>query len=71
MITKLITFKETIEVGQDYVSSIELTNHGNDKTTIYKITYADESVLFLGLREHEVERDDGICIYGKCGDHLH
>ena len=54
MITKLITFQETIEVGQDYVTSIELTNQGNDKTTIYKITYADETFIFLGLREHEV-----------------
>lgn len=58
MITKLITFQETIEVGRDYVTSIELTNHGNDKTTIYKITYADETFIFLGLRDHEIERDD-------------
>ena len=47
-----------IEVGKDNVKSIELTVHGNEKTTIYKITYENGEYLFLGLLEHEVERSD-------------
>lgn len=44
-------------VGKEGISQIELTAHGSEKTTIYKVTYEDASILFVGLLEHEVVRE--------------
>ncbi len=46
------------EVGKDEIAAIELTYHGSKDTTIYKVTYENESILFVGLLEHEVERTE-------------
>lgn len=46
------------KVGVEDVSDIELTEHGGGDTTIYKVTYKDESVLYVGLLEHRVDQWD-------------
>lgn len=43
------------EVFEDDIAKIELTNNGDGKTTIYKVAYEDDSVLFVGLLKHEIE----------------
>ena len=53
-INRIHSQQASYEVGGD-ITSIELTDHGNDITTIYKVTYVDGSLLFVGLREHEIE----------------
>lgn len=55
-INRIYSDRDAYEVGEGNVSEIKLTNHGDRKTTIYKVVYEDESLLFVGLLEHEVER---------------
>lgn len=56
MITRLYNnTSDDYEVGKREVGSIELTDHGNEKRSIYKVIYEDESLLFVGLLEHEIE----------------
>lgn len=61
MIKRIIDSDERMnfEVGVDGVTEIELTKrsyHGNEKTSIYKITYGDDYYEYIGLLEghHEV-----------------
>lgn len=62
-INRIYNDSDTYEVGKDNVSEIELTSHGNEKLTIYKVTYEDGSVLFVGLLEHGVEGQTTIFEY--------
>lgn len=55
IIQRIYNNENSYEVRKDGVKKIELTEYGNDKTTIYLVTYKDESVLYVGLLEHEVE----------------
>ncbi len=60
-IKRIYDDSDSYEVGEDDISNIELTAHGNKKMTIYKVTYTDNSILFVGFLEHEVEhRNHGI-----------
>lgn len=43
------------EVGKDGVKSIEPSNQGPSKNTMYKLTLESGELLFVGLYEHEVE----------------
>ncbi len=43
------------EVGQDSVTSIEPPNQGSKNNTMYKVTFEDRDILFVGMLEHEVE----------------
>lgn len=44
------------EVGIDDVARIELTNHGSDKTTIYKVVKETNEETYVGMTmPHEVE----------------
>src|SRR5699024_8215015 len=49
----------TYEVGEEDVLSIELTNHGNETTTIYKVERKNDEPLYVGMLEHEVEHKEG------------
>lgn len=44
------------EVGKDGVGFIEKTTHGNEKTTIYKVSDSEgQLIIFVGLiKPHEV-----------------
>ena len=46
------------EVGKDNVVSIEPSNQGSAKVTMYKLTLDDGDLLFIGLLEHEVEYEE-------------
>lgn len=46
------------EVGKDNVISIEPSNQGSKKVTMYKLTLDDGDLLFIGLLEHEVEYEE-------------
>lgn len=37
------------EVGVDNVTRITLTDHGSDKTIIYKIEYETKDALYVGM----------------------
>lgn len=56
-IKRIYTNTDSYEVSIDNVTKIELTEHGNKKTAIYKVAY-DESILFVGLLEHQVEYEE-------------
>ncbi|MGJ9460086.1 hypothetical protein [Oceanobacillus sp. CF4.6] len=55
MIGRIYSDKSSYAVGTNEVECIELTNHGNKNTTVYKITRTDSSFLYAGMLEHEVE----------------
>ncbi len=55
IIKRIYNDSDSYEVGEDDISKIELTAHGNEKMTIFKVTYTDDSILFVGFLEHEVE----------------
>lgn len=57
-INRIYDENDSYEVGQDDISKINLTDHGNKNTTIYKVTYEDDTFLFVGLIEHEVVQWD-------------
>lgn len=54
-INRIYNDKEVYEVGEEEVSKIELTEHSDKKTTIYKVIYESGDYLFVGLIDHEVE----------------
>lgn len=54
-INRIYNDRECYQVGRDEVSRIEKTNHGDEKRSIYKVVYEDDSFLFVGLLEHNVE----------------
>lgn len=57
-INRIYSDTSDYKVGEDEIAAIELTYHGSKDTTIYKVTYEDESILFVGVLEHEVERTE-------------
>lgn len=57
-IKRICNDKDNYEVGKDDVKSIELTSHGGEDAPVYKVTYADDSLLFVGFFEHEIEWGD-------------
>lgn len=56
VIKRIYNDSDSYEVYEDNISKIELTNNGDKKTTIYKVTYDNDSILFVGLLEHEIEQ---------------
>lgn len=62
-INRIYSDTSDYEVGKDEIAAIELTYHGSKDTTIYKVTYEDESILFVGLLEHGVEGQTTIFDY--------
>lgn len=59
VISKIQSDMTCYETSVDDVKSIELTRHGSDETTVYKVTYEDGSALYAGLLEHEVYYQEG------------
>lgn len=63
VINRIYNDRDDYEVGKEDVSKIELTDQGNEKITMYKVTYEDESFLFVGLLEHSIEEQTTIFDY--------
>ncbi len=49
----------TYEVGKEDVLAIELTKHGNETTTIYKVERKNDEPLYVGMLEHDIEYAEG------------
>lgn len=46
------------EVGKEGVATIEPSDQGSKNNTMYKVTYDDGKLLFVGLLEHKVEYEE-------------
>lgn len=62
-IHRIFNDRDCYQVGMDDVSKIEITNHSEDKKSIYKVTYTDSSILFVGFLNHKVEKQATIFDY--------
>lgn len=66
-IAKISSETQCYEVGKEDVAKIELTNHGSNTTTIYKIVDAANNLIVHAglLSPHEVEYADKQEPYGQ------
>lgn len=55
VIKRIYTDLLDYEVGVGEVKSIEPSDQGSPKNTMYKLTLESGDLLFVGLFEHEVE----------------